>query len=163
MTNVLWYHLHVDSLNTKLIDTEDVCLHAKSFSRVQLSATPWTVAHQAPLPMGFSRQEYWSGLPCPFPGDLHYPGIEPASSISPALAGRSSTTSTPWEAPVQRTGIKPGSSALQLDSLPAELPAKPIQRTDWWFSEAECRGWLKWVQMVRRYKLPIIRKISLGI
>ena len=52
---------------------------------------------------------------------------------------------------------------MQLDSLPAELPAKPIQRTDWWFSEVEGRGWLKWVQMVRRYKLPIIRKISLGI
>ena len=41
--------------------------------------TPWTVAHQAPLSMGFSRQEYWSGLPCPPPGDLPNPGIEPRS------------------------------------------------------------------------------------
>ena len=51
-------------------------------SIVSDSATPWTVAHQAPLSMGFSRQEYWSGLPCPFPWDLPNPGIEPRS---PAL------------------------------------------------------------------------------
>ena len=106
---------YVDSLNKKLIDTKDVCLCTKSFSHVQLSVIPWTVAHQAPLSMGFSRQEYWSGLPCPLPGYLHDPGIEPTFPISPALAGRSFTTSATWEAPIQRTGIKPGSSALQLD------------------------------------------------
>ena len=49
----------------------------KSLSRVQLFATPWTVAHQAPPSMGFSTQEYWSGLPFPSPGDLPNPGIEP--------------------------------------------------------------------------------------
>ena len=49
---------------------------------------PMAVAHQALLSMGFSRQEYWSGLPCPPPGDLPYPGIEPASFTSLALAGR---------------------------------------------------------------------------
>ena len=49
--------------------------------------TPWTVAHQAPFSMGFSRQEYWSGLPCPPPGDLEDLGIEPASVTSPAVAG----------------------------------------------------------------------------
>ena len=48
------------------------------------SVTPWTVALQAPLSMGFSRQEYWSGLPCPPPGDLPHPGIEPKSLMSPA-------------------------------------------------------------------------------
>ena len=69
------------------------------FSRVQLSATPWTVARQAPLSMGFSRQEYWSGLPCPPPGDLANPGMEPMSLTSPALAGRFFTPSTTWEAP----------------------------------------------------------------
>ena len=57
------------------------------FSRVQLFAIPWTVAHHAPLSMGFSRQEYWSGLPCPTPGDLPDPGIEPRSLTSFALAG----------------------------------------------------------------------------
>ena len=54
----------------------------KLLSRVRLFATPWTVAHQAPLSMGFSRQEYWSGVPFPSPGDLPGPGIEPGS---PAL------------------------------------------------------------------------------
>ena len=49
----------------------------KSLSHVQLFATPWAVAHQAPPSMGFSRQEYWSGLPFPSPGDLPDPGIEP--------------------------------------------------------------------------------------
>ena len=48
-------------------------------SQVRLFATPWTIAHQAPLSMEFSRQEYLSGLPCPSPGDLPYPGIEPRS------------------------------------------------------------------------------------
>ena len=52
-------------------------------SRVRLHATPWTVAHQAPLSMGFSRQEYWGGLPCPPPGDLPDPGIEPGSPALP--------------------------------------------------------------------------------
>ena len=51
----------------------------KSLSRVQLFATPWTVAHQAPLSMGFSRQGYWSGLPFPSPGNLPHPGVEPRS------------------------------------------------------------------------------------
>ena len=63
------------------------------FSCVRLFVTPWTVAHQAPLSMGFSRQEYWSGLPCPPPGDLPHPGIEPVSPLSPASAGRFFTTS----------------------------------------------------------------------
>ena len=51
----------------------------KSLSRVQLFVTPWTVTYQDPLSMGFSRQEYWSGLPFPSPGDLADPGIEPRS------------------------------------------------------------------------------------
>ena len=67
----------------------------KSLSRVRLFATPWTVTYQAPLSMGFSRQECWSGLPFPSPGDLPDPGIEP------------------------------GSPALQADALPSEPPGKP--------------------------------------
>ena len=54
----------------------------QSLSRVRLFVTPWTVANQAPPPMGFSRQEHWSGLPLPSPGDLPDPGIKPRS---PAL------------------------------------------------------------------------------
>ena len=56
------------------------------FSHVRLFATPWIVALQAPLSMGFSRQEYWSGFPCPPPGDLPDTGIKPGSLMSPALA-----------------------------------------------------------------------------
>ena len=63
------------------------------------SATLWTIAHQAPLSMGFSRQEYWSGLPCSPPGALPNPGIEPTFPVS---------------------------LALQADSLPIEPPGKPV-------------------------------------
>ena len=62
-----------------------MCVCAQMLSHVQLFVTPWTVALQAPLSMEFSRQEDWSGLPFPPPGDLSNPGIEPASS---ALTGR---------------------------------------------------------------------------
>ena len=60
--------------------------------------TLWTIARQAPLSMGFSRWEYWSGLPLPSPGDLLHPGIKPSSLMSPALAGRFFTTTATWEA-----------------------------------------------------------------
>ena len=66
-------------------------------SCVQLCATPWTVARQAPLSMGFTKQEYWSWLPCPPPGDLPNPAIKPVFVASPALAGRFFTTSGTWE------------------------------------------------------------------
>ena len=75
---------------------EMVMVMVKLLSRVRLFATPWTAAHQAPQSMGFSRQEYWSGLPFPSPGDLPNPGIEP------------------------------GSPALEADALTSEPPGKPI-------------------------------------
>ena len=56
-------------------------------SRVQLFVTPWTVAHQAPLSLEYSRQEYWSGLTCPPPGDLPDTKVEPTSLVPPALTG----------------------------------------------------------------------------
>ena len=61
-------------------------MRAQSLSHVQLFVTPWAVACQAPLSMGFPRQEYWDGLPLPS-GDLPDPGIEPTSRVCPALAG----------------------------------------------------------------------------
>ena len=73
----------------------------KWLSHVLLFATPWTVAYQPPLSMGFFRQEYWSGLPFPSSGDLPDPGIEPES----------------W--------IEPGSPTLQADALPSKPPGKP--------------------------------------
>ena len=73
----------------------------KSLSRVRLFVTPWTVAYQASPSMGFSRQEYWSGLPFPSPGDLPDPGIEP------------------------------GSPTLEADALTSEPPGKPISLTEY--------------------------------
>ena len=67
------------------------------FNHIQLFVTLWTRAYQASLSTGFFRQEYWSGLPCPAPGDLPDPGMEPASLTSPSLAGRFFTTSAAWE------------------------------------------------------------------
>ena len=72
-------------------------MRACMLSRVQLFVTLWTISHQAPLSMGFSRQEYRSGYPFPSPGGLPNPGIEPASLTSPALSGKLFTTSTTWE------------------------------------------------------------------
>ena len=65
------------------------------FSCVQLFETPWTVAHQASLSMGFFRPEYWSGLPCPPPGDLPDPGIEAMSLVAPAVQAGSLPLSHP--------------------------------------------------------------------
>ena len=74
------------------IQPSDSVLHVKvkvkSLSHVRLFATPWTAAYQAPPSMGFSRQEYWSGMPFPSPGDLPNPGIEPGS---PALQADANT------------------------------------------------------------------------
>ena len=68
---------------------------AQLLSHVQLFVTPWAIARQAPLSMGFSRQECWSGFPFPSPGDLPNPGIEPTFLASPALAGRFFATMPP--------------------------------------------------------------------
>ena len=75
-----------------LFESISACM-LSHFSHVQLFATLLTVACQVPLSMGFSRQEYWNGLPCLPPGDVPDPGVKPASLVSPALAGRFFTTS----------------------------------------------------------------------
>ena len=66
--------------------TEVVLVELQSLSCIRLFATPWTVALQAPLSVGFSRQENWSGLPFPSPGDLHNPGIKPGSPALQAVS-----------------------------------------------------------------------------
>ena len=76
------------------------------FSCVQLFMTLWTVACQAPLSMGFSRQEYWSGLPFPSPGDLPNPGIELTSLVSPELAGGFFTTRATWKVHIGKYQFK---------------------------------------------------------
>ena len=67
-------------------------------------ATQWTLAHQASLSLGFPRQEYWSGLPFPSPGDLPNPGIKPGSPVSPALVGGFFTTEPPRKLPSGNRG-----------------------------------------------------------
>ena len=69
-----------------------VCVSAQPLSHLPFVVTPWTAAHQAPPSMGFPRQEYWSGLPFPPPGDFPNLRIKPVSPVSPALAGRFFTT-----------------------------------------------------------------------
>ena len=99
------------------------------FSHVQLFAALWTVVHQTPLSMEFSRQEYWSRLPYSPPGDLRGPGIVPASLMTPALAGDFFTTSATWEAlnlyvPIRKT-FKCRSFGVKLCAY-GELFAKTI-------------------------------------
>ena len=84
-------HNHIITLKIRKFE---LTMHAQSLSHIRLLATPWTVARQAPLSMGFSRQEHWSGLPCPPPGDFLNPGV------------------------------KPRSATLHTDSLPSEPPGK---------------------------------------
>ena len=81
----------------------------KSLSHVRLFVTPWTVAHQPPPSMEFSRQEYWSGLPFPSPGDLPDPGIEP------------------------------GSPELRADTLSSEPPGNPYGYEGWIIKKTECQ------------------------
>ena len=112
---VLSFHLHV------------YC----HFSHAWIFANLWTIARQAPLSMGFSRQEYWSGLPFPPPGDLPDPGIEPVSLISPALAGRFFITSATWEAQFPSVLFKINGWSLSDPQLLLDEPfndvLKPIQ------------------------------------
>ena len=89
-------HLHISLAPSALF-----CV-LSCFSPAQLFVTPWTIAGQVPLSMGFSRQKYWNGLRFPSPGDLPDPGIEPTSLTSPALAGRLFTTSATWVSSVTK-------------------------------------------------------------
>ena len=101
---LLWFipghHIQfpVRNSSTLFIPPVHTCM-LSSFSRVQLFATLWTIAHQAPLSLGYPRQEYLGGLSCPPPGDLSNPGIEITSHEPPALAGGFFTSSAAWEAP----------------------------------------------------------------
>ena len=120
----------------------------KSLSRVQLFATPWTIAHQAPPSMEFSRQEYWSGLPFPSPGDLPHPGIEPGS---PTLQANT----LPSEPPGKYHSDAATAAAKSLQSCPTlwdpidcSPPGSPVPgtlqaRTLEWVATAFSNAW-KW-------------------
>ena len=98
MKGLISPHSHQHLLFVFLIIAMLCCAVLSCFYCVWLFVTLQAAAHKAPLSMGFSRQEYWSRLPCPPPGDLPNPRTEPTSLISPALAGGFFTTSTTWEA-----------------------------------------------------------------
>ena len=102
------------------------CVVCCRFHSVQLFVTQRTVVCQAPLSMGFSRQEYWSELPCPPPGDLPDPGIEPASLMGPALADGFFTTSSTWEATCEEDGGRRSKAVCSLYLI----------------EEESCEGWL---------------------
>ena len=112
-------------------------LHAKLLQSRPTLCDP--VAHQAPLSMGFSRQEYWRGLPFPPPGDRPDPGTEPTSLMSSALAGGFFTTRATWETPVDiggRVGQKAHRCSLQAAvSRNVEQESESFQPTSWRFSE----------------------------
>ena len=105
-------------INTKFVICSFVCVYVcvcvctQTLSHVQLFATPWTVACQSPLYLGFLRQEHWSGLSFPSPGDLPDPGIESIFLTSSALAGRFFTAAPPGKLPDAHLVLyKPGKTA----------------------------------------------------
>ena len=117
------------------------------FSCVHSFVTPWTVACQAPLSMEFSRQEYWSVLPCTPSGDLPNPKIQPASFMSPALAGEFFTTSTTWSEFYIPSILDPllhHPTCLGHHRAPSWAPcARQQAPTSYFTHDIACRKW-KW-------------------
>ena len=121
--------------------------HMCVLSHVRLFATPWTVACQAPLSMGFSRQEYWSGLPFSPPGDLPNPGIKPTPCVSPALVGRFFTTEPPGKCFIILQTLKQNFSCPFNNLMKSFL------------------GWLLWIGSQDNFYvlgILIVEKISFG-
>ena len=137
--------IHWDSRSADQITNskgEGACKCAKLLQSCLTLCNPWTVARQAPLSMGFSRQGYWSGLPRPPPGDLPDPGIEPKSPGSPALAGGYFTSSPPGK-PKVRVSV---SYELEIAPLDKYTKAALLMLT-----RRQCKdnGWLyrkKWTK-----------------
>ena len=135
---MIFYQLHRRSVSVRVLQgiEHTVCVYINthicvpSLSHVPLFATPRTVAHQAPLSMGFSRQEYWRGVPFPTPGDLPDPGVEPKSLSFPALAGRFFTTEPPGK-PSKYTyaaaaAKSPQSCPTLCDPIDGSPPGSPV-------------------------------------
>ena len=126
----------------------------KSLSHVQLFVTPWTVAHQAPPSMGFSRQEYWSALPFPSPGNLPDPGIEPRS---PTLQADALTSQPPGKqaahrfVSVNRVSVSSIRKNFQINCLP--LGGITLWKTVFFI-------WLTSRLMIKRQRSPASYKFS---
>jgi len=102
-------------------------LQAQSLSHVWLFVTPWPVANKVPLPMEFPRQQYWSGLSFPSPGDIPDPGIKSVSSVSPGLPGGFFTTEPPGKL-LSFLHLKTNNLALVTKKLSNNLPPKGAQK-----------------------------------
>ena len=105
----LWFHIGPTMVHLCVLS---------HFRCVWVFAAPWTVAPQAPLSTGFSRQQHWSGLPCPPAGDLPESGVKPESLTSPSLAGRFLTSSATWLTDAGKGAITSDWRAEQLPELP---------------------------------------------
>ena len=116
----VWFLLNAYCFCTIVSQTMISQIPCVCISCVQLFATPWTVAHQAPTSMGFSRQEYWSGLPFASPGDLPNPGIEPRS---PALQADALTSEPPGK-PIDDSSIMLKKEDLWEQDWPLDLRVK---------------------------------------
>ena len=130
------------------------------FSPFQLCVTPWTAAYQAPLFMGLSREEYWSGLSYPPPGDLPDPGIKPMSLVSPALAGGFFTTESSGKPQVSKP-IKVLKQILAHSNFCSPSATSCEELTHWkrlWCwerlgagGEGDVRGWDGWMASPTRW------------
>ena len=131
-------------------------------SHVRLFATPLTVTCQAPLSVGFSRQEYWSGLPFPSPGDLPHPGIEPKSpalhvdALLSELLGKTHGLYSPWNSPGQNTGAFPFSR--RSSQLRSQTQVSHIARrffTSWATKGSKNQNHIEYILCSRRWKISI--------
>ena len=120
-----------------------------TLSHVQLFVTPWTVAHQAPLSIGFSRPEYWSGLPCSPPGDLPNPGIKPRSPVLQA-------DSLPPEPPGKPKDTGVGSLSLLWENFPTQESKQGLLHCRWILYQLSYQGNPK-----RRYNETQVRSLGL--
>ena len=127
----------------------NACICACTFNHVWLFVTPWTVARQAPLSVGFSRQEYWSGMPFPPPGDIPDPGIEPEYPAFPSLEGMFFTSWATREALIHNAAA--AAKSLQscptlCDPIDGSPPGSPVPgilqaRTVEWVSISFSNAW----------------------
>ena len=146
------------SRNARLVCSVDCSIGMLScFSCVWVFPTLWTVVHQGPLSMGFSSQEYWSGLPCPPLGGLPDPGIKYVSIMSPALAGGFFTTTTTWEGG-NSLGILASSGREFIELWRASQGSCTITSTTLFFLE-KYRKYSKLTEWKRGKKLAIIPTI----
>ena len=118
-----------------------------------LFVTPWSVAHQAPLSMGFFKQEYWSGFPCPPPEEIPNPVIEPETLTSPALEGRVFITSATWKAAAAAAAKSLQSCPTLCDPIDGSPPGSPSPgilqaRTLEWVAISFSNAW-KWKVKVK--------------